>query len=119
MIHFEPLLRSQTIWNARSVAKAKGSADLAATISTSPIAFHKPSAPSATATLGAIDRPRRLSSGGARQSRALARPPPTKPSSSLRPCGAAPMTTGMQRLVLPTRLRADVVGPDAALADES
>src|SRR6266446_2460060 len=57
----------------------------------SPSAFQKPSAPSATASSGATTRPRLCkSSSSSRQSCALSRAPSVKPSSSFLPSFVAP-----------------------------
>src|SRR4051812_37523191 len=65
----------------------------------SPSAFQKPSAPSATASSGAMSRPRLFkSSSSSRQSWALSRAPSVKPSSSFLPSGVAPMMTRMHCL---------------------
>ena len=73
---------------------------------TSPSAFQKPSAPSATASSGAMASPRRFrSSSKVRQSWALSRVPSVKPISSFLPSGVAPMITRMHcRVVLQPRL---------------
>lgn len=61
---------------------------------TSPSFFQKPSAPSTTASFGAMVSPCRLrSSSSTRQSAALSRLPSVKPTSSFVPSGVAPMMT--------------------------
>ena len=63
---------------------------------TSPSAFQKPSAPSATASSGAIASPRRFrSSSRCANQWALSRVPSVKPISSFLPSGVAPMMTRM------------------------
>ena len=63
---------------------------------TSPSAFQNPRAPSAAASSGATDKPRRFrSSSKVRQSWALSRVPSVKPTSSFLPSGVAPMMTRM------------------------
>lgn len=82
-------------------------------LSVAPSAFQKPSAPSATAALGAIDRPRRFRlSSKARQPWALSRVPSVKPINSFLPSGVAPMMTRMHCVILQTRLQMNAVGPD-------
>ena len=84
----------------------------------SPSAFQKPSAPSATASSGATAKPRFCkSSSSSRQSWALSRAPSVKPSSSFLPSGVAPMITRMHCLVVfKTGLQVNAVGPHVDVA---
>jgi len=63
-------------------------------------ALQNPSAPSATASSGAMARPRAwMSISNSRQLRALSRTPTWKPISSFLPSGVAPMITSMHSAV--------------------
>src|SRR6202022_4611274 len=84
----------------------------------SPSAFQKPSAPSATASSGAMTRPRFCkSSSSSRQSWALSRAPSVKPSSSFLPSGCrADDDQDALFGVFKTGLQVDAVGPHVDVA---
>src|SRR5204862_4142975 len=83
----------------------------------SPSAFQNPSAPSATAILGATIRPRFFkSSSSSRQSCALSRAPSVKPSNSFLPSGRPNDDQDASLGVLKTRLQVNAVGPHVDVA---
>src|SRR5438477_2425401 len=85
---------------------------------TSPSAFQNPSAPSATASSGAADKPRRLrSSSKSRHDCALSRTPSVKPTSSFLPSGGRTDDhKNALRLVLQPHLQMDAVDPEVNVA---
>src|SRR3954471_7949549 len=80
---------------------------------TSSRACQKPSAPSATASSGPMDSPRRLrSSSNSLQDCTLSRTPSIRPTSSFLPSGVAPMMTRRHWASAEAGLHVDAVNPD-------